>query len=82
METPCSTRGERRGGASFITHHNALDMELYMRIAPNCTSAPPRGRFEKVFELNRNFRNEGIHRHNPECYHVRILHGPMRRFMI
>ena len=59
------------GGASarpFITHHNALDMELYMRIAPELyLKRLLVGGFEKVFELNRNFRNEGISiRHNPE----------------
>ena len=59
------------GGAAarpFITHHNALDMELYMRIAPELyLKRLLVGGFEKVFELNRNFRNEGISiRHNPE----------------
>ncbi|MBM3713815.1 MAG: lysine--tRNA ligase, partial [Actinobacteria bacterium] len=59
------------GGAAakpFITHHNALDMDLYLRIAPELyLKRLIIGGFEKVFELNRNFRNEGIsHRHNPE----------------
>ena len=59
------------GGAAarpFITHHNALDMELYMRIAPELyLKRLLVGGFEKVFELNRKFRNEGISiRHNPE----------------
>ncbi|SBW03673.1 lysine tRNA synthetase, inducible [uncultured delta proteobacterium] len=59
------------GGAAakpFITHHNALDMQLYMRIAPELyLKRLLVGGFEKVFELNRNFRNEGISvRHNPE----------------
>lgn len=59
------------GGAAarpFITHHNALDMRLYMRIAPELyLKRLLVGGFEKVFEINRNFRNEGIStRHNPE----------------
>ncbi|CAK7003692.1 MAG: Lysine--tRNA ligase [Desulfovibrio sp.] len=59
------------GGATakpFVTHHNALDMQLYMRIAPELyLKRLLVGGFEKVFELNRNFRNEGISvRHNPE----------------
>ena len=59
------------GGATarpFCTHHNALDMELYMRIAPELyLKRLLVGGFEKVFEINRNFRNEGIStQHNPE----------------
>ncbi|HOF34880.1 MAG TPA: lysine--tRNA ligase [Spirochaetota bacterium] len=59
------------GGAAarpFITHHNALDMTLYLRIAPELyLKRLVVGGFEKVFEMNRNFRNEGIDtRHNPE----------------
>ena len=59
------------GGAAakpFITHHNALDMELFLRIAPELfLKRLIIGGFEKVFEMNRNFRNEGIsHKHNPE----------------
>lgn len=59
------------GGASarpFATHHNALDMPLYLRIAPELyLKRLVVGGFEKVFEINRNFRNEGIStRHNPE----------------
>lgn len=59
------------GGATarpFITHHNALDMTLYMRIAPELyLKRLLVGGFEKVFEINRSFRNEGIDtRHNPE----------------
>ena len=59
------------GGASarpFVTHHNTLDMALYLRIAPELyLKKLVVGGFEKVFELNRNFRNEGLSpRHNPE----------------
>lgn len=59
------------GGASarpFSTHHNALDMALYLRIAPELyLKRLVVGGMEKVFEINRNFRNEGIStRHNPE----------------
>ena len=59
------------GGAiakPFITHHNALDIDLYLRIAPELyLKRLIIGGFERVFEVNRNFRNEGIsYRHNPE----------------
>jgi lysyl-tRNA synthetase, class II len=59
------------GGAAarpFVTHHNALDMELYLRIAPELyLKRLVVGGIEKVFEINRNFRNEGMStRHNPE----------------
>lgn len=59
------------GGAAakpFITHHNALDMQLYLRIAPELyLKRLVIGGIEKVFEINRNFRNEGMSvRHNPE----------------
>ena len=59
------------GGAiarPFMTHHNALDMDLYLRIAPELyLKRLTVGGLEKVFEINRNFRNEGIStQHNPE----------------
>ena len=59
------------GGAAakpFITHHNALDMQMYMRIAPELyLKRLIVGGFDRVFEINRNFRNEGLSvRHNPE----------------
>ena len=60
------------GGASakpFVTHHNALDIDLYLRVAPELylKRLLVGGLADKVFEINRNFRNEGISpRHNPE----------------
>ena len=59
------------GGATarpFITHHNALDMQMFMRVAPELyLKRLLVGGFERVFEINRNFRNEGVSpRHNPE----------------
>ncbi|MEW6089159.1 MAG: lysine--tRNA ligase [bacterium] len=65
------------GGASarpFATHHNALDMDLYLRVAPELyLKRLLVGGFEKVYEINRNFRNEGIStRHNPEFTMIEI----------
>lgn len=59
------------GGAAakpFVTHHNALDMQMFLRIAPELyLKRLIVGGFERVFEINRNFRNEGVSpRHNPE----------------
>jgi lysyl-tRNA synthetase class 2 len=65
MLTPLPTGAAAR---PFVTHHNALDIDLYARIAPELyLKRLIVGGFEKVYELNRNFRNEGIStRHNPE----------------
>lgn len=65
MLTPLPTGAAAR---PFLTHHNALDIDLYARIAPELyLKRLIVGGFEKVYELNRNFRNEGLStRHNPE----------------
>ena len=65
------------GGAEarpFITHHNALDMQLYLRIAPELyLKRLVIGGFDRVYEINRNFRNEGIStKHNPEFTMVEL----------
>ena len=68
------------GGAAakpFVTHHNALDMTLYLRIAPELyLKRLLVGGMEKVYEINRNFRNEGISvRHNPEFTMLEVYHA-------
>ncbi len=69
VETPMLTPKATGAAAEpFETHHNALDIPLFARIAPELyLKRLMVGGFEKVFELNRNFRNEGLsHKHNPE----------------
>ncbi|MFN2500884.1 MAG: lysine--tRNA ligase [Pyrinomonadaceae bacterium] len=69
VETPMLTPKATGAAATpFETHHNALDIKLYARIAPELyLKRLLVGGFEKVYELNRNFRNEGIsYKHNPE----------------
>jgi lysyl-tRNA synthetase, class II len=65
------------GGAAakpFVTHHNALDMDLYLRIAPELyLKRLVVGGLERVYEINRNFRNEGVSsRHNPEFTMIEV----------
>lgn len=76
------------GGAAarpFTTHHNALDMQLFLRIAPELyLKRLLVGGFEKVFEINRNFRNEGISiKHNPEFTMMEVYqaYGDMEAMM-
>lgn len=78
VETPMMQ--PKIGGAEakpFITHHNALDMDLYLRIAPELyLKRLVVGGINKVYELNRNFRNEGISsRHNPEFTMLEIYYA-------
>jgi len=76
------------GGATarpFVTHHNAYDMDLYLRVAPELyLKQLVVGGLERVFEINRNFRNEGVStRHNPEFTSVEfyMAHGSFREGM-
>ncbi len=75
VETPI-LQGIAGGAAArpFVTHHNTLGMDLYLRIAPELyLKRLLVGGFEKVFEMNRNFRNEGISiKHNPEFTMVEV----------
>ena len=76
------------GGAAakpFITHHNALDMDMYLRIAPELyLKRLVVGGFDRVYEINRNFRNEGLStQHNPEftMLELYLAYGDYRDLM-
>lgn len=78
VETPMlQTQAGGAAARPFITHSNALDTDLYLRIAPELfLKRCAVGGFEKVFELNRNFRNEGVDStHSPEFAMLRDLSG-------
>jgi lysyl-tRNA synthetase class 2 len=75
VETPMmQSMAGGAAGEPFKTHHNALDVDLYLRLAPELyLKRLLVGGFDKVYELNRNFRNEGISiRHNPEFTMIEI----------
>jgi lysyl-tRNA synthetase class 2 len=75
MLTPLATGAAAR---PFKTHHNALDIDLYARIAPELyLKRLLVGGFEKVYELNRNFRNEGIRRVTIPSSRCSSFTGPM-----
>ena len=68
------------GGATarpFVTHHNTLDIDLYLRIAPELyLKRLLVGGLERVYEINRNFRNEGLlHASQPRVHHAGVLPG-------
>ncbi|MFC1501403.1 lysine--tRNA ligase [Elusimicrobiota bacterium] len=78
VETPMMQKIAGGAAASpFVTHHKALDIDLYMRIAPELyLKRLVTGGMEKVFEIGRNFRNEGIDRgHNPEFTMLELYQG-------